>query len=335
MTLVFDNNREQQRHHFLKQQGYDPLHHRFLAGDASPRRYYRWENQGLSLILMDSPLTEKPEEFSNIAELLSNIGLSAPTVIAKDIEQGFLLLEDLGDETYTKALTSDNAEDLYLLAIDTLIHLHQNLREKPAFIQDYTVAGYLREALLLLDWYYPALYQREISNAARRTYEQIWSSTFEMALTQQPHSLVLRDYHVDNLILIKDRPGYKRCGVLDFQDALWGPVGYDIVSLLEDARRDVNFSIKQQAWERYAAAFPDLDLTSLKQSSAVISAGRHAKIIGIFTRLAVRDHKPHYLHHLPRVWRLLETSLVEANLSELAQWFEEHIPEWRVPKNAH
>lgn len=323
--------REHQRQAFLSQHGYAPDYCMFLAGDASPRQYYRWQDGGKSVVLMDTPASEKPEQFCNLAQLLRSHQLSAPDILAVDFDQGFILLEDFGDQTYTRALTQDNTDFLYQLAVEALIHLHRQVRQKPVYVLDYKVEDLLREAFLFLDWYYPASQEKELTAAARKAYGSLWQQAFSTVLVQQPNSLVLRDYHVDNLVMLPDRHGVQRCGLLDFQDALWGPVGYDIVSLVEDARRDVGLVLKEQLWQQYGAAFPALDLNLVRRSSAVISAGRHLKILGVFTRLAIRDGKTNYLAHLPRVCRLLKMSLAEADLPELQGWFQEHVHQWSIP----
>jgi len=137
---------------------------------------------------------------------------------------------------------------------------------------------------------------------------------------------VLRDYHVDNLMRLNDRTGIAACGLLDFQDAVVGPVTYDLVSLIEDARRDVSPAIAKEVKERYLAAFPDLDPIQFELSMAVLGAQRHAKVIGIFTRLCVRDNKRIYLNHIPRVWCLLESACDHPDLERMQQWFNHYIP---------
>lgn len=318
-------NRAHQRQAFLTAHGYAPEYCRLLAADASPRQYYRWQNGGNSLVLMDTPISEKPEQFCRIAQLLCDINLSAPKIIASDFEQGFLLLEDFGDQTYTRALTPDNTTALYTLAIKTLIHLHQHQSQKVAFVGEYTSKELLREAMLFLEWYYPKVEGKSLSPKGAQLYESLFYDAFTTALAQQPHRLILRDYHIDNLMLLSNRKGVQRCGLLDFQCALWGPIGYDVVSLLEDARRDVDPLLKEQLWQVYSAAFPEIDLKVLRQSSAVLSIGRHLKILGIFIRLAVRDGKKEYLAHLPRIERLLKISLAEANLPDLTMWFKTYM----------
>ena len=139
-------------------------------------------------------------------------------------------------------------------------------------------------------------------------------------------TLVLRDYHVDNLMLLPGRDGVRGCGLLDFQDALSGPASYDLASLLEDARRDVPATLRAAMTERYLAAFPEIDGGAFRRSAAILAAQRNAKIIGIFTRLARRDGKPRYLRHIPRVWRLLENGLREPALRSIAGWPDLHLP---------
>ena len=143
---------------------------------------------------------------------------------------------------------------------------------------------------------------------------------------QLPDTLVLRDFHVDNLMIVEGREGIAAVGLLDFQDAVIGPVAYDLVSLLEDARRDVDPVLAEAMAGRYAAAFPGLDRAALDAGMAVLGAQRNAKIIGIFTRLDRRDGKPHYLQHVPRVWRLLERDLAHPALKPVRAWFDREVP---------
>ena len=137
---------------------------------------------------------------------------------------------------------------------------------------------------------------------------------------------MLRDYHVDNLMLLPDRSWVQGCGLLDFQDAVCGPQSYDLVSLLEDARRDVPADLRRQMTERYLAAFPALDQAAFLRSAAILAAQRNCKILGIFTRLWKRDGKPRYLVHLPRIWRLLEQEVAHPALDPIARWLDRHLP---------
>ena len=156
-----------------------------------------------------------------------------------------------------------------------------------------------------------------------------WRDCLTPALADAP-TLVLRDYHVDNLMWLTGRDGVAACGLLDFQDAVAGPRAYDLMSLLEDARRDIDTALTADMLARYRAAFPDLEAPGPGRDAfdtvyAVLAAQRHAKVIGIFTRLCRRDAKADYLVHIPRVWRLLERNLADPALAPVRDWFERHV----------
>jgi aminoglycoside/choline kinase family phosphotransferase len=242
-------------------------------------------------------------------------------VLSEDREQGFLLLEDFGDDTYTRLLARGADEpNLYALAIDTLVALQQAVALRGAEeLPSYDIVRLLGEAALLVDWYRP------LNDELRDEYLALWRAVLPDAVVSPP-TLVLRDYHVDNLMLLPDRPGVKGCGLLDFQDAVSGQPSYDLVSLLEDARRDVPAPLRQAMTERYLAAFPDLDRSAFLRSAAILSAQRNCKILGIFTRLWKRDGKRQYLAHIPRVWRLLEADLRHPALGPVAHWLDRHLP---------
>ena len=182
----------------------------------------------------------------------------------------------------------------------------------------------------MTDWYLPAITGHIIDAAGREGFIAAWRNGFA-AVHGQPHTLVLRDYHVDNLIWLEGREGIARCGLLDFQDAVAGPAAYDLMSLLEDARRNIDAGLKQLMLARYAAAIPELarsgpDRDAVKVAFSVLAAQRHIKVIGIFTRLCLRDGKADYLIHIPRVWRRLEASLCEPTLAPIAAWIDQKIP---------
>ncbi len=273
---------------------------------------------------MDAPPPEDPAQFMRVANYLRSLEFSAPQILDHDLSQGFLALEDFGDATYAKLLqTGEDPYPLYGLAIDTLITLHQRAAMCPPFIAPYNMESLLREVALFVDWYMPVTLKKTLPLSDQQAYLDLWAAAFEKAL-KAPHSLTLRDYHVDNLMRLSGRPGVGACGLLDFQDALWGPVVYDLVSLVEDARLDLDAALVEHCWQRYLRAFPSQDEETLRAAGSILSAGRHAKIIGIFTRLAVRDGKPKYLAHLPRIWRLLQSCLKHPGLNQVKAWFEEH-----------
>jgi N-acetylmuramate 1-kinase len=320
---------------FLESVGWGTIQPTLLAADASFRRYYRLVDGDRRAVLMDAPPPhEDVRPYVAVAEMLRGHGLSAPEIFAEDNEQGILLIEDFGDDTYTRLLARGVDEhELYTLAIDTLITLQRAVTTPPA-LPPYNEEALLREAALLVEWYAPAVLGTPLSPAPCAEYLALWREALPLAAVNGP-TLVLRDYHVDNLMLLEGREGVQGCGLLDFQDALSGPASYDLVSLLEDARRDVPPALREAMTARYLAAFPALDEGAFRRSAAILAAQRNAKIIGIFTRLWQRDGKPRYLGHIPRVWRLLEADLQEPALRPLARWLDHHLPRdmRRIPEH--
>jgi N-acetylmuramate 1-kinase len=311
---------------FLAQAGWAEAQRRRLAGDASFRRYERLQGPRGRAMLMDAPPPrEDVRPFVKVAEHLRALGYSAPAILARDIDAGLLLLEDFGDDTFTRLLAGGaSEEELYRLAVDLLIDLHRHPQAAAIDAPPYDEERLLAEAALLTDWYLPAI-NRPVSSAAREEYLSTWRQAFGV-FRDQPATLVLRDYHVDNLMRLPGRSGLAACGLLDFQDAVIGPAAYDLVSLLEDARRDVSPLIITHMTQHYLDAFPSLDRQRFLAGYAVLGAQRNAKIVGIFTRLMARDGKPHYLGHIPRVWRLLEGDLHHPTLAGVGRWFDAHIP---------
>lgn len=321
------DNRNQQIVTFLNAHGWDGAVRRTLADDASFRRYERLDLDGQRAVLMDAPPDkEDVRPFVAIADILRRLCFSAPQLYARDVERGFLLLEDLGDDTYTKVLF-DNPEKedaLYARATELLIALHSRFAKAPD-VPPYDDTRLHTETNLMLDWYFPAVTGKAAPGAIRHNYASLWRGLFDRARAM-PNTLILRDYHVDNLMWLPERSDEAACGLLDFQDAVIGPLTYDIVSLFEDARRDVSAKVSQAGLDRYLAAFPDLDREAFRASYAIFGVQRSAKILGVFTRLDRRDCKPDYLCHIPRVWRWLEAGLSHPVLSDLRGWFDRYLP---------
>jgi aminoglycoside/choline kinase family phosphotransferase len=312
---------------FLREAGFPPEALRPLAGDASFRRYGRIVANGRRAVLMDAPPGhEDVRPYLRIARHLRSLGLSAPEILAEDAAAGLLLLEDLGDDTFTRLLADGEEEEaLYALAVDVLVYLHRLPGERvlPAALPGYDEGRLVEEALLLTDWYLPAIAATPAA-CVRDAYIAAWCEAFKV-LTAPP-TLVLRDFHVDNLMRLPERDGLAACGLLDFQDAVAGHPAYDLMSLLGDARRDVPAALAARMRQRYCAATAVVDEAGFAAAFAVLAAQRHAKVIGIFTRLCRRDAKPAYLVHIPRVWRLLESALQHPALAQVAAWFARHLP---------
>ena len=310
---------------FLQANGWGEASCQFLSGDASFRSYQRVNLGEKQAVLMDAPPDKEAlEPFIHMAKYLTNNGYSAPHIYAQDLETGFLLLEDLGDDLYSRWLNENPAQEapLYLEAVNFLVDLHN--QESLPEIAEYSTELLLEESVLFIDWYLAAMIGHEKAAELRPNYLKIWQDLFENA-PWLPNVVVLRDYHADNLLWLPEREGIARIGQLDFQDAVMGSPAYDLVSLLEDARRDVQPETVMTAVNHYLQQM-QWDSDAFMTGYALLGAQRNLKIIGIFTRLAMRDGKDHYLPLLPRVWQHLEHDLQHPFLRPLKQWMEEILP---------
>ncbi|MEH6789635.1 aminoglycoside phosphotransferase family protein [Parasphingorhabdus sp.] len=304
---------------FLKSSGWADAQLSPVAGDASFRRYFRVHDGDRRAILMDAPPPhEDPRPFIAIAEHLKNTGFAAPEIFARDLTHGLVLLEDFGDQRMREHLDErpEKEEAIYRQVIDLLRQLH---RHPAAPVPAYDEAQYLREANLLTEWYCPA--QQLAVDAAG--FEACWRALLAPVIAaQDPPVTVLRDYHAENIMLLGDN----RLGLLDFQDALAGHPAYDLVSMLQDARRDVPDDLEEKMLAHYLADHSAPAAEEFRRHYAILGAQRNTKIIGIFTRLSVRDGKQRYLDFLPRMWGLLEKDLRHPALQPMAAWFDVNIP---------
>ncbi|EIJ41028.1 aminoglycoside phosphotransferase [Beggiatoa alba B18LD] len=318
--------RTQQRLDFLTQHNWQSAQITALPFDASFRRYFRLQRaDDESILLMDAPPErENVRPFIQIAQHLQHLQLSAPRIFATDINTGFVLLEDFGDATFTRLLNQRaDPLPLYLSAVDALIALHQHPQATAIDLPPYDIERLLTEAVLLVDWLLPVITGVETPKIARDSYLHCWQDILTQ-LPAIPTTLVLRDYHVDNLMQLTGRDGAKACGLLDFQDGLLGASPYDLVSLLEDARRDVPDTLSETLRNHYYQAFPQLDRDAFDTWYTVLGVQRHCKVLGIFVRLFKRDGKAQYLQHLPRLLRLLTRGLSHPVLAPLKQWLIQH-----------
>ncbi len=326
-------------------------------GDASTRSYARVKQGARKAMLMDQPQTAEtpaapagatPEErralgynavarlagadtarFTAVANHLRGLGLSAPEIYAADHSQGFVLIEDLGDDLYADVLTNGADErKLYESAAEVLAALQA--REAPAMLppgkplHPYDETAQLAEIDLMTQWLLPLGLRREAREDEVAEHRALWRGALEAAREASP-VLVHRDYHAQNLIWLPERAGLARVGLIDFQDAVAGTRAYDLISLVEDARRDVPPEIAEATTKRYLAA-TGADEDATRAQMAVMAAQRNAKIAGIFARLHKRDGKPRYLSYLPRVWGYLNKDLEHPALAPLKSWYDKTIP---------
>jgi aminoglycoside/choline kinase family phosphotransferase len=321
------SERTARRRDFVVRSGWGDAGERLLAGDASFRRYFRLTRPGGTAVVMDAPAPhEDVRPFVRIGRHLLAMKLSAPEIWAVDEAGGFLLLEDLGDDTFSRVLATGGDEaELYARATDVLVAVHA----APGHgvlpgLGSYEGETLIEAALLLPEWYLAEAIGQATPAEVTQGYTAAWRGCLAN-LPPNTGALLLRDFHKDNLVWLPQRPGVRACGLLDFQDAQRGHASYDLVSLIEDARRDVSPAVQATCLARYLAAtgLPEKDF---RTGYALMAAQRHARIIGLFVRLLRRDGKPEYLPYLPRVWRLFERALAHPALEPLRLWVDRHLP---------
>ncbi len=298
-----------------------------LPGDASFRRYFRLsrtrkDGAGESAMLMHAPPPhEDPAPFLHVAHWLNENAMRAPAILAEEPQAGWVLTEDFGNDRMRDWLDANPAEEraAYEAAVDALAALH---RLPPGPFAPYDMAVYQREAALLTEWWCPA----QGLDVDAESYVAAWDAVLAPVIARQnPGVTVLRDYHAENIMLLGGKATAPQ-GLIDFQDALVGHPAYDLVSLLQDARRDVDVHLETAMLLHYAQCLGGADDDFLADY-ATLGAQRNAKIVGIFTRLNARDGKPRYLAMIPRVWSALERDLAHPALEPVAAWFDANIPD--------
>jgi tRNA threonylcarbamoyl adenosine modification protein YjeE len=339
---------------FLHESGFGEAVRWRMQGDASTRIFERLVRDDQTMVLMnaprrpDGPPVRDGKPYSAIAHLAEDVvpyvamaaglrdrNLSAPAILAADLERGLIVMEDLGNERVVEGDPPVPIAARYEVAVDVLVSLHRRkLPEKlPAAAQvdyrlpHYDMEAFLIEAALLLDWYLPSLGAAP-AESAREEFTALWREALEPAVNATP-TWVLRDYHSPNLLWLPDREDVARIGLVDFQDALLGPGAYDVASLLQDARVDVPEELEVALLSRYARArLHDhrFDAATFAQLYATLAAQRATKILGIFARLDRRDGKPQYLRHLPRLLGYLQRSLAHPALEPLRAWYAANVP---------
>jgi aminoglycoside/choline kinase family phosphotransferase len=312
---------------FLRAAGWGAADRRDLAGDASNRSYDRLSDaDGRRAVLMDADPArgEDVRPFVRIASFLRGAGLSAPEILAEDDKNGFLLLEDLGDDLFARAIPArpQLEREMYEAATDVLVALH---RLTPPDVPDYGPGRMTDLAALAFDKYRAGI-TGDPGLAARAGFNTRFRPLLDDATRGIAPVLVLRDYHAENLLWLPDRDGVARVGLLDFQDAMTGHPGYDLVSLLQDARRDVPPPLEAAMIARYLdATGPDRD--RFEAAYAVLGAQRNLRILGVFARLGMEHGKPHYVDLIPRVWGLLQRDLDHPALAPVAALLRDSLPE--------
>jgi aminoglycoside/choline kinase family phosphotransferase len=346
---------------FLDKAGWGSAVRAPLAGDASTRRYERLKGPKGGAVLMDwprapeVPLPSGQRSYSEVAHLavdcgpfvavgdyLTGLGLSAPEIYARDLGEGLLLLEDLGDAALGPIIDAgagpegEALDDIYRAAIDVLIALQSQDAPESLPLGDgrhHAVPsfddGIFRAELdVLLDWYFPVVLGHEASADLRTEYHALWTGLRPLIDLGRP-TLFLRDFHSPNIIWLGERAGLKRIGLIDFQDALIGSRAYDVVSFLQDARRDVPRARETAMLAYYVGrakgALPGFDAEEFAASYAALGAERALRLIGLWPRLLKRDGKPQYMAHMPRTMEYLKRNLAHPALAPLKSWLDAHV----------
>lgn len=331
--MMSNMTRSEQIVYFLESVGWAGATITALAGDASFRRYDRIRLEDKKAVLMDAPTEfEDTRPFVAIAEHLAHIGLHAPEIIASDFGRGFLLIEDMGDDLFKTILEKEPEKEpqLYRAAVDELLKINRHpLTETLKYTTgDYPLPHFNMELMLadislFSDWYYPAYSGDRLPAHKREEFLKLWQKVL-IKVSNAKECLILRDYHAENLMVLEDG----KVGQLDFQDAAIGHSAYDLVSLLQDARRDVDPQTEDKMI-RYFTGELGRDEQEFREDYAILGAQRNIKIIGIFARLFLRDDKDNYLKLIPRVWGLLERCLEHPSLYEIKNWLGKETPDKR------
>lgn len=320
------------RAEFLRIHGWGQAGMKPVGEDSAFRRYFRMmAADGRSMVLMeavpDTSAIATPGhsmlDFVRLSAYLRSIGISTPQVFQADDHNGYLLIEDFGDLSFKLALEKGLApgEDLYALATDVLSWLRQNAKvddiDLPEYYKSHVHTGRRR----LVDWYIPAVRGQSNPDGLAEEYLAVWDQ-IEKSLPPVPTGFLHIDYHFENLMWIKDQSGLARCGVLDFQGAMAGPVPYDLANLLEDARVDVPADLRARMLDRYCQSMTPDERSVFQSWYRVLATQFHCRVMGQFIRLAVRDGKPRYMAMIPRVAGYMREGLKDPVLAPLAEWLK-------------
>jgi aminoglycoside/choline kinase family phosphotransferase len=296
-----------------------------ITSDASFRRYFRVADK----ILMDADptLVDDLDAFINIDNLLISLNLNAPKIYSIDRENGFLLLEDLGDNLFSKVLNTNNEESLYKKAIDILIYLHErniNQFSKNNLVENYSDEKLISESELFVDWYIKSYLNININKNQINEFKEIFSKIIT-TLNLKYNTLVLRDFHVDNLVFQHSKSGLHQVGLLDFQDAVLGQSSYDLISLIEDVRRPISSELKTSLIKHFIDA-TGYDSMQLDNEMAFYSVQRNLKILGIFCRLSIRDQKSQYMKFNDNAWQFINNNLKNPIMIDIYKWLKLNLP---------
>ncbi len=324
-------SRKDERAAFLDRTGWRDANPLPIGEDGALRHYFRLIKNDRTAVLMESIPDDVPDatpghmigDFLRIAALLRSVGLNAPEIYETDEAAGYVLLEDFGDRSF-KGVLKDGmpAEDIYTLAVDTLAAMQHAIPQRgielPLYYDSHVHTGLIR----LVDWYRPVVRGVQNEDAAAAGYLAAWRAV-EKDLPPCPQGFLHVDYHVKNLMYLPERTGLMRCGILDFQGAMWGPLPYDLANLLEDARYDIPVALRRNMLAHYCRDMNAEEAEAFRLWYRVLATQFHCRVIGQFIRLAVWGGKTRYLDYLPRLAGYIDAALADPVLMPLRRWVDE------------
>lgn len=317
-----------------------------LPGDASKRNYYRVMSSDNTMILMDATqesdiksktgLNNGIDDFIKIQEYLDSIEVRVPKLIVRNKIDSIILEEDLGEYAYTDMLTKENYQKLYNPAIKTLIHISNinhpkniSTSSRPHYLKEFDLDIYLNEAETFIDYYWPFIHGKQCNADKKREFTHIMAEVYSNLTNDK--TLMLRDFHSPNLLFLENENGFRKCAVIDFQDALFGHPLYDLVSLTNDARITIDEYQEKYLIGLYKKDFPfknfQFDDSSFMQQYHILGVQRSIKILGIFARLAILETNQNYLVHMPRVICYIKRIMQSGSVQTLACWLNQNFKE--------
>ncbi len=312
---------------YLGEKKYDVLE---MSLDASSRKYFRVVlNGGGSKILVDDEgCNNNPEEFSELSLFFNKHGIRAPKVFVNDLQQGLMLVEDFGESDFVKKVTKDNEFELLCKAVDVLVRMHK-ISDRPSCVKDMDERVVLDNFALFTDWYIPACLGKQLDSKQREEFFCIVKNMMP-AILNLPSRVVLWDYHVNNVMYPDDA-----AAIIDFQDAMWGVGIYDLVSLIEDERRNISLSTMLKLKGYYQRKMDYLTEAEYETAYNYMALLRHMRVLGRFTTLILVNKKNQYADYIPHALELLKRALQNSDFKELKAWMDINFPEsaWGIPKD--
>lgn len=298
-----------------------------INSDASFRNYYRILNKDLLIMHAPQNKGESLNNFINVNKILKSIDLSVSTIYDVDYQNDLMLIEDFGDDIFSKIFNSENEENLYKEAIKLLSFIINHKKLKISHLEKYSLDILINESNLFIEWYLQKDLSLKISDLQKEEFSIIIEEIYN-SLNMKQDDLVLRDFHVDNLIYLKNRSSFNKIGLIDYQDALVGSHSYDLTSLIEDVRRPISSNLKVILVELFSH-LTSIDINQLEKEISFYSVQRNLKIIGIFSRLKHRDNKNHYFSLIDNAWGFINPNLEKPKFKKLKNWMNNILVEHR------